>query len=148
MVCLLAVPAMAQEEIVWQHGAVMPWDAERLTNNNTLIANTGNHTVIEVNTTTNEIVWQYGTDGTPGLDPGQLDSPVDAERLLSGNTLITDRLNHRVIEVNTAGAIVWQYGTTGTSGSGYDQLNNPMDAERLTNNNTLIADRFNNRAIR
>jgi len=146
MVCLLAVPAMAQEEIVWQHDAVMPWDAERLASGNTLIAETGNNTVLEINTTTKEIVWQYGT-GTAGSDPGQLDSPVDAERLPSGNTLITDRNNHRVIEVNSTGAIVWQYGTTGTSGSGYDQLNNPMDAERLSDGNTLIADRLNNRVI-
>jgi hypothetical protein len=146
MVCLLAVPAMAQEEIVWQHGAVIPWDAERLTNNNMLITEYGNHTVIEVNPTTNEIVWQYGT-GIAGSGPDQLNSPVDAERLPSGNTLITDRNNHRVIEVNTTGAIIWQYGTTGTSGLGYNQLNNPMDAERLPSGNTLIADRLNNRVI-
>ena len=142
---LIAAPASAQD-VVWQYDAIMPWDAERLTNNNTLITEYGNHTVIEVNTTTSEIIWQYGTAGTAGSDPGQLNSPVDAERLSGNNTLITDRNNHRVIEVNTTGAIIWQYGN-GTSGSGYDQLNNPMDAERLSGGNTLIADRLNNRVI-
>jgi hypothetical protein len=77
---LIAAPASAQD-VVWQYDAIIPWDAERLTNNNTLVTEYGNHTVIEVNTTTSEIVWQYGTAGTSGSDPGQLNSPVDAERL-------------------------------------------------------------------
>ena len=113
---LIAAPASAQD-VVWQYDAIMPWDAERLTNNNTLVTEYGNHTVIEVNTTTSEIVWQYGT-GTAGSDPGQLNSPVDAERISNNNTLVTDRNNHRVIEVNTTGAILGQYGTPGTAGSG------------------------------
>ena len=142
---LLAAPASAQDT-VWQYDAIIPWDAERLTNNNTLVTEYGNHTVIEVNTTTKEIIWQYG-GGTSGSGVNQLNSPVDAERLSNNNTLITDRNNHRVIEVNTTGTIVWQYGTTGASGSGYDQLYNPMDAERLSGGNTLIADRLNNRVI-
>ncbi len=148
MLCILiliAAPASAQD-VVWQYDAIMPWDAGRLANNNTLITEYGNHTVIEVNTTTSEIIWQYGTAGTAGSDPGQLNSPVDAERLSGDSTLITDRNNHRVIEVNTTGAILWQYGN-GTSGSGYDQLNNPMDAERLSGGNTLITDYINDRVI-
>ena len=139
---LTAAPAAAQD-IVWQYNATAPWDAERLINN-TLIAEYGNHTVVEVNTT-GAIIWQYG-DGTAGSGPGQLNSPVDAERLPNGNTLITDRNNHRIIEVNTTGAIIWQYGD-GTPGSGPDQLYNPMDAQRLSGGNTLIADRLNNRVI-
>ena len=132
--------------IVWQYeGLVNPIDAERVANNNTLITEFGNHSVVEV-TPTGETVWRYG-DGTAGSGENQLNSPVDAERLASGSTLITDRSNHRVIEVTQAGEIVWQYGTTGTSGSGADQLHNPMDAERLSNGNTLIADRLNNRVI-
>ncbi|MCD6456982.1 MAG: hypothetical protein J7K81_09390, partial [Methanophagales archaeon] len=132
--------------IVWQYeGLINPIDAERLANNNTLITEFGNHSVVEV-TPTGETVWRYG-DGTAGSGENQLNSPVDAERLAGNNTLITDRNNHRVIEITQAGEIVWQYGTTGTSGSGTDQLHNPMDAERLANGNTLIADRLNNRVI-
>lgn len=132
--------------IVWQYeGLINPIDAERLANNNTLITEFGNHSVVEV-TPTGETVWRYG-EGTAGSGANQLNCPTDAERLASGSTLITDRSNHRVIEVTQAGEIVWQYGTTGTSGSGADQLHNPMDAERLSNGNTLIADRLNNRVI-
>jgi hypothetical protein len=55
-------------------------------------------------------------------------SPMDAERLSSGNTLITEY--DRVIEVNPSGSIVWQ--KTG--------LYEPVDGERLENGNTLIVE--------
>ena len=131
--------------LVWQYGAGMPWDVERLSDGNTLITEHGNHTVIEV-TPAGEIAWIYG-NGTSGSGPGQLGCPIDAERLTNGSTLITDRMNERVIEVNSTGAIVWQYGTTGASGNGANQLYQPRDAERLENGNTLITDRLNNRVI-
>ena len=142
--CTMVTVSEVSAEIVWQHGALVPWDAERLSNGNTLITELGGHTVTEV-TPDGATVWQYGT-GTQGFGPGELNCPHDAKRLSSGNTLITDYNNHRVIEVNLSGAIVWQYGT-GTAGSGTDQLNYPTDAERLSNGNTLIADRLNNRVI-
>lgn len=50
----------------------------------------------------------------------QLKWPRDADRLPSGNTLITDTHGNRVIEVNKSGSIVW----SASVGSGYD-------AERL-----------------
>ena len=132
------------EEIVWYYVATMPWDAERLSDGNTLITEYGGHTVTEV-TPAGAIVWQYGT-GTQGSGPGELNCPHAVKRLSSGNTLIADYNNHHVIEVNSSGATVWQYGT-GTPGSGTNQLNFPTDAERLSGGNTLIADRSNNRVI-
>jgi hypothetical protein len=88
------------------------------------------------------ITWQYGT-------AGELSAPVCARLLKSGNVLITDQGNQRVIEVTqaTPPVVVWQYGTSGTSGAGANQLNNPNSAERLANGNTLIADENNNRVI-
>jgi hypothetical protein len=38
-----------------------------------------------------------------------LDWPRDADRLPNGNTLVTDTLNHRVIEVTPEGEIVWEF---------------------------------------
>ncbi|MCK4528622.1 hypothetical protein KAW18_14725, partial [candidate division WOR-3 bacterium] len=143
LLCVMSTPAIAQDT-VWQYPASMPWDAERLLNNNTLITEFGNHTVVEV-TPAGDIVWQYGT-GTAGSGENQLSSPIDAERLTSGNTFIVDSKNHRVIEVNTTGDIIWQYGN-GTPGSGLDQLNYPMDAEQLYNGNVLITDEQNSRVI-
>ena len=123
--------------IVWQYSAVMPWDVERLPNGNMLITEYGNNTIIEVNPAGGK-VWQYG-DGTAGSGSGQLNSPIDAERL-SNNTLITDSNNHRVIEIGSAGTIVWEMNAT-------DGLSFPWDAERLSDDNTLITDKHNNRVI-
>ncbi len=62
---------------------------------------------------------------------------MDAERLSNGNTLITEHIGKKVIEVDSAGNEVWNM--TG--------LHVPTDAERLPNNNTLIAECGANRVI-
>jgi hypothetical protein len=52
---------------------------------------------------------------------GGFNWPRDADRLPNGNTLVTDSLNHRVLEVAPNGTIVWEsYATWG-----------PYDAERV-----------------
>jgi hypothetical protein len=51
-----------------------------------------------------------------------LNWPRDADRLPNGNTLITDTLNHRVIEVTPEGDIVWEFYAAWA----------PYDAERGT----------------
>ena len=71
-----------------------------------------------------EIVWEYSTG---------LNLPTDADRLPNGNTLITDKMHDRIIEVTPDGNIVWEY----TEG-----IHLPNDAERLPNGNTLIADTY------
>jgi len=48
-----------------------------------------------------ELTWEVGVGGN-------LDWPRDANRLPNGNTLITDSLNHRVIEVTPTGKVVWE----------------------------------------
>ena len=158
--------------IVWQFGngpgdtsanaIVGTNDAERV-GNFTLMSGTG----IPAGATTNckrsgcvdnrvilldsngNIVWQYGEFGVTGFGPNQLNTPVQNTYLpTSGNVLITDQGNERIIEVRrTDNAIVWQYGENGVVGMGPNQLNNPNAAELLANGNILISDENNNRAI-
>lgn len=45
--------------------------------------------------------WEAGVD--------RLSWPRDADRLPNGNTLITDTLNHRVLEISPNGTVVWEY---------------------------------------
>ncbi|UPV75391.1 arylsulfotransferase family protein [Halorussus limi] len=40
---------------------------------------------------------------------GDLNWPRDADRLPSGNTLVTDSSNHRVLEVTPNGTVVWEF---------------------------------------
>ncbi|QZP37237.1 aryl-sulfate sulfotransferase [Halobaculum magnesiiphilum] len=80
-----------------------------------LVADSENDRVVEYERRDGEWVevWEVGT--------GQLSWPRDADRLPNGNTLITDSLNHRVIEVTPQGEIVWEYYATW----------GPYDAERI-----------------
>ena len=54
----------------------------------------------------------------------------DADRLPNGNTLITLRMDHKVIEVDPAGNVVFSI----------EGLDSPSDADRLPNGHTLVAE--------
>jgi len=105
---------------LWEYSGILdyPIEAQRLDNGNTLIANSVNDEVIEVNPA-GTIVWSKTTE---------LDYPWYVERLSNGNTLIVDSSNNRVIEVNPSGTIIWEC-----------PANYPKEAKRLSNGNTLIA---------
>mgnify|MGYP000191633239 CR=1 FL=1 len=74
-----------------------------------LVADSENDRVVEYELTggsgenaTWERTWNLGIDGN-------LNWPRDADRLPNGNTLVTDSLNHRVMEVTPEGEVVWEY---------------------------------------
>lgn len=85
-----------------------------------------------------------GTDQyTAAQIEGILEFPCDAQRLLNGNTLITDagdetRMGSEILEVAPTGQIVWRYA---------DGLQFAHSAKRLANGNTLITDTTNNRVL-
>ena len=105
-----------------------------------LITDQGNERVILVNLFTGKIVWQYGTTGTVGNGPNQLNNPNSAEVLENGHILIADESNNRVIEITPAGSILKTF-TIGGS------LNAAAFASRLPNGHTLITDSGNNRIV-
>ncbi len=67
--------------------------ASRLPNGNTLITDSNNNRIIEVDPTDN-IVWQYATNLQRGSNPAPL--PARAVRLRNGHTLISDQFNNRM----------------------------------------------------
>lgn len=138
----------ATGDIVWSYGEFKvagsdaghlnrPHSAQRLSNGNTLICDSENQRVIEVDRS-KAVVWSYGT-GTSGAGPGQLANPNSATRLANGNTLIADSDNARVLEVDRAGAIVQAFGTGGMTPAG-GSLSDPRAALRMADGSTLIAD--------
>jgi len=95
------------------------------------------------------ILWSYGTAGVEGSGLGLLDKPHSAQRLASGNVLITDADGARVFEVDRVTKdIVWQFGVTAEPGDGADHLTDPNYAARLSDGDTLIVDTGNGRVIR
>jgi hypothetical protein len=99
--------------------------------------------------TEESIVWSYGTPGSAGSGPGQLDKPHGVDRLANGNILVADEDAQRVIEIDwETKEISWKYGTTDQAGDGAGQLKEPNAARRLSDGDTLIADAGNARVLR
>ncbi|HEY9765050.1 MAG TPA: hypothetical protein V6C82_01740, partial [Chroococcales cyanobacterium] len=74
-----------------------------------------------------QIVWQF--TGLAGGDKNRLFHPHSTARLPSGNTLVADTGNHRVVELRDNG-VVWQFGRKGEQGNTPKQLSQPHSAER------------------
>lgn len=107
--------------------------AQRLRLGSTLIADTGNDRVIEVDAQDNRI-WEFRQG---------LRAPRWAERLENGNTLIADTGNNRVIEVTPMGDVVFTLGNGSVS-----VLNRPSHVQFLKTTNTwLVCDAGNNRVL-
>jgi hypothetical protein len=104
--------------------------ASRLPNGDTLITDSNDSRVVEVDSNDN-VVWQYFTNTQPGSNPAPL--PTRAIRLKSGNTIISDQFNQLVIIVDGAGKLVAQYGNLNAAGFGTSNtgqgLNAPYDAK-------------------
>ncbi len=80
-----------------------PQFATRLSNGHTLIADTGHHRVIEVNSA-QEILWQFA-----GTKDSELTEPVFAKRLPNGHTLIGFDQQRQVLEVDEQGMVCWHW---------------------------------------
>ncbi len=133
-------------EIYWSYTTGLAWahNADRQTNGNVIISDTGHNRVIIIDETGNTL---WDTDDITLSDGSNLQYPNDANLLTNGNRLITDRDNHRVIEITETGNIVWQFGETGIPRNDSSHLFGPHNADRLTNGNTIIADSVNRRII-
>ena len=105
-------------EITWKLGAP-PLAGQHaptpLANGNILIFDNGPHRldhtfpysrVIEVNPTTNEIVWKYQEASLHNFYSPRISN---AQRLPNGNTLINEGFCGRFFEVTSAGEVVWEY---------------------------------------
>jgi hypothetical protein len=128
-------------------------------NGNILIVDQLNNRVIEVNTNSHAIVWQYG-DGGSVAGPTTIFAPHDAERFGALTYIACTGVppggepdcpsgcpDNRVIAVTKRGRIVWQYGQAGVTGSGANELNNPTSIRVLPKKRFLITDQGNHRVI-
>jgi hypothetical protein len=89
-----------------------------------LVADSENDRIVEVHET-EDGDWEPAWVVTRAAGVG-LNWPRDADRLPSGNTLITDSLNKRVVEVDENGTAVWSVDTAGSGGP-----NIPYEADRI-----------------
>jgi hypothetical protein len=110
----IAILDLAKREIVWvmdgpwhkQHEAQFVGENLLLFDNLGLsksLGGAGQSRVLEIDTRTRELVWSYTELGffTQGAGAQQ--------RLPNGNTLITESIKGRIIEVTPGGRVVWEY---------------------------------------
>lgn len=129
---------------LYRSGLDFAHNADRLANGHTIVSDTGNDRVVELdedNVTVWSSEWVSLSDGT------HLDYPNDVNVVDGDRLLVTDRNNNRVIEMERDGTIVWQFGETGVRGADDSHLAHPHNADRLLDGNTLIADSDNNRIV-
>ena len=108
----------ATGNIEWQIGdnvLAQQHDPSLLDNGNVLIYDNGSHSrhnplpasrVIEVDTATNEIVWEYRDNPPFNFFSAYISG---ARRLPNGNTLITEGQPGRIFQVTLDGDVVWEY---------------------------------------
>ncbi len=122
-------------EIVWSYGQPTninilyhQHNPDRYPNGNTVICDSGNHRIIEINTTTKEIVWEFKLE----FPHGKLRVARDCDDIGNGLRLITDSGNNRLLvyDMNSQSLIKeikspW--------------FANPYDADMLDNGNILVS---------
>jgi len=109
-------------------------EATALENGNILLFNNRSSEdesrVLEVDPTSQQIVWSYGA--APGQDLHSVICGL-AKRLPNGNTLITESMPGRVIEVAPDGSIVWEFISPYRAKQGVDVIAAIFDFQRLPN---------------
>jgi len=133
-------------DIVWRYGTdgLAPRHAQRLTNNNTLIADEDGHRVMEVNIS-GTVVWQFGKTGVSGTDLNRLKRPVSAQRQTDGSTLISDSGNSRLLRVSSDLKKVEKVDTASFGSAG--GLDEPQTALFTPSGTVLVADQANHRLL-
>ncbi len=121
----------------------VPRDAVRLKNNITLVVDYETNRVFKL-TRKGKLFWEFNHDVSP---ENKLYKPVSASALESGNIIIVDSGNHRILEVNTDSEIVWRYGQKGVDGIGDNLLRYPMFFQRTQGATNLITDTQNHRVV-
>ncbi|GAA0206114.1 aryl-sulfate sulfotransferase [Halobaculum roseum] len=115
------------KEVKWTLGEDDDYDILNEQHNPDFIEGEDGRTTVIVADSENDRVVEYSRtdDGewerTWSLSGGGLHEPRDADRLPNGNTLVTDRRGHRVLEVTPRGEVVWEVYTPWQ----------PYDAERV-----------------
>ncbi len=126
------------KEIIWWYGEPSnltllnhQHNPDRYNNGNTVICDTGNDRIIEVNTTTKKIVWELKLQ----FPNGKLRLARDCDDIGDGKRLITDSGNNRLLiyDMDTQRIIKeikspW--------------LSNPYEADMLGNGNIIVSNLF------
>ena len=134
----IAIVDLSQGKVVWastgdehklwyrQHDPTFQPDGTMLLFDNR--GNNGRSKVIQLDPFSNKVVWQYA-DGA-GVDFFSKTCGT-AERMVNGNTLITESDNGRAFEVNMDGDIVWEFWNPHRAGEDNELIATLFEVQRI-----------------
>lgn len=105
-----------------------------------IVTSSDESVVQEIDLSTNKIDWGYGTPGAQGTGPNQLKGPENAVVLATGQVLIPDTKNCRIIAVNRDKSIAKEYGKSGQCKHGDGTLGSPNASFPLADSNYLVTE--------
>jgi outer membrane protein assembly factor BamB len=146
--------------VAWATGAQAGGHPRFNQKGNLLIVDQYNNRVIELDTNTQTIVWEYKESVAKHSVTNAIIGPRDAERVKNSTLIVCGGLpagvstncpdgcpDNRVIQVSRKGKITWQYGQQGVTGTGANELNDPVAAMMLPHKKVLITDQGNHRVM-
>jgi hypothetical protein len=126
------------KEIIWWYGepsnlAILnhQHNPDRYNNGNTVICDTGNNRIIEINTTTKQIVWELNLK----FPNGKLRLARDCDDIGNDKRLITDSGNSRLIIYDMSSQRIIKEIKS-------PWLANPYEADMLANGNIVVSNLF------
>lgn len=107
----------------------------------TIITSLEHEQIIQlIDVATKKVTWEYGVQGKSGSKPGMLYYPDDAYKLPSGNIIVADIRNCRVLEIAPDKSIVRQAGVTGRCAGKWPVLQGPNGDTPLPNGHIMISE--------
>ncbi len=125
-----------------------PWSMTVAADGSVFVADTWAHRIVKLDSGLNEVqTWGAGcTDIAAGCDPLQLFGPREITLAPSGNVLIADTGNSRIIEYTANGEFVREFGTKGTSG-GPTEFSEPVGILVNGAGEIYVGDFWNKRVV-
>jgi outer membrane protein assembly factor BamB len=134
------------KQIVWEYDFVgLPRstgadDAFFADGGKSIIVSLEHQQVIElIDIATKQVTWHYGDFGKRGARDGRLNFPDDAYQLASGDVMVADIRNCRILEIAPDGGIVRQAGITDRCGSTPTLFASPNGDTPLPDGRVLVS---------
>jgi len=127
-----------------------PWSLTVAPDGTVFVADTWSHRILRLDKDLNqEKEWGAGCTTFPTCDEFHLFGPRDIAVTSTGNVLVADTGNARVVEYTRDGDFVRQFGTKAKAGEASDPLkfNEPVGIAAAPNGDIFVADYWNKRIV-
>ena len=149
-ISIIALVSRDGAGVIWEYGGFpmlhQQHDPSLTPQGTVLVFDNGQHRtgpsasrILEIDPKTNDVIWEYAGPGVGGhLFYSALIS--GAQRLESGNTLVTEGMTGRIFEIAPNGTVVWEYVNPHVATDRFSGAENPAVFKSRAYSNELISD--------